>query len=135
MSSSVEQGRSLGEVGIDGARLYWNLSEPVLYEEAVRRREGSLAAGGPLVCRTGPHTGRSPNDKFFVKEPSSESRIAWGGPNRPMSVEHFELLQRDLFASLKGAELFVQDCRAGADPDYGLPVRVVSEYAWHSLFA
>ena len=72
MSSSVEQGRSLGEVGIDGARLYWNLSEPVLYEEAVRRREGSLAAGGPLVCRTGPHTGRSPNDKFFVKEPSSE---------------------------------------------------------------
>jgi phosphoenolpyruvate carboxykinase (ATP) len=135
MSSSVEQGRSLGELVIDGARLYWNLSEAVLYEEAVRRREASLAADGPLVCRTGPHTGRSPNDKFFVKEPSSESRIAWGGPNRPMSAEHFELLQRDLFASLKGAELFVQECRAGADPEYGLPVRVVSEYAWHSLFA
>ena len=135
MTSSVEQGRSLGDLGIEGARLYWNLSEPVLYEEAIRRREASVAAEGPLVCHTGVHTGRSPNDKFFVKEPSSDGHIAWGGPNRPMSAEHFELLRRDLCASLKGAELFVQECCSGADPEFGLPVRVVSEYAWHSLFA
>jgi phosphoenolpyruvate carboxykinase (ATP) len=135
MSSSVEQGRSLGELGIGGARLHWNLSEPVLYEEAVRREEASIAADGPLVCRTGQHTGRSPNDKFFVREPSSEKHIAWGGPNRAMSVEHFDVLQRDLFASLREADLFVQDCHAGADPVYRLPIRVVSEYAWHSLFA
>jgi phosphoenolpyruvate carboxykinase (ATP) len=135
MSSSVEQGRALGELGIENVRLHWNLSEAALYEEAVKRQEACIAAEGPLVCRTGQHTGRSPNDKFFVREPSSEQNIAWGGPNRPMSAEHFEQLRRDLIGSLQGRELFVQDCHAGADAEYRLPVRVISEYAWHSLFA
>jgi phosphoenolpyruvate carboxykinase (ATP) len=135
MSSSVEQGSALRELGIENVRLHWNLSEPALYEEAIKRQEACIAAEGPLVCRTGQHTGRSPNDKFFVKEPSSEQNIAWGGPNRPMSMEHFEQLRRDLIGSLQGRELFVQDCYAGADGEYRLPVRVITEYAWHSLFA
>jgi phosphoenolpyruvate carboxykinase (ATP) len=135
MSSPAGQDRSLQDHGIQRARARWNLSEATLYEEAIRRGEGMVAAEGPLVCRTGQHTGRSPNDKFTVREPSSEHNIAWGGPNRPMSVEHFETLREDLLASLAGAELFVQELYAGADPNYRLPVRVITEYAWHSLFA
>jgi phosphoenolpyruvate carboxykinase (ATP) len=135
MTARVERGRSLEQEGLQGVRVRWNLSPAALYEESVRRQEGLIAADGPLACRTGQHTGRSPNDKFIVREPSSEKDIAWGGPNRPMSVEHFEALHRDLLASLTGKELFVQDCHAGADPRYRLPIRVITEYAWHSLFA
>jgi len=135
MTARVERGRSLEQEGLQGVRVRWNLSPAALYEEAVRRQEGLIAAEGPLVCRTGQHTGRSPNDKFIVREPSSEKDVAWGGPNRPMSVEHFEALHRDLLASLTGTELFVQDCFAGADPRYRLPIRVITEYAWHNLFA
>src|SRR6476619_2396140 len=116
MAAGVDRLDSLAREGISGARARWNLSDAALYEEAVRRQEGLIAAEGPLVCRTGQHTGRSPNDKFIVREPSSEKDVAWGGPNRPMSVEHFEALHRDLLASLTGTELFVQDCFAGADP-------------------
>jgi phosphoenolpyruvate carboxykinase (ATP) len=112
-----------------------NLSAAALYEEAVRRSEGIIADEGPLVCRTGPHTGRSPNDRFIVQEPSSEREIAWGSVNRPMSSEHFEALERDMLLSLKGVDLFEQECYAGGDPQYRLPIRVLSEYAWHSLFA
>ncbi len=135
MTSGVDRGRSLEAEGIRDAQVHWNLSEAVLYEHAVRRQEGVIAAEGPLVCRTGQHTGRSPNDKFIVREPGSEAHIAWGGPNRAMSPEHFERLREDMLASLTGAELFVQDLYAGADPRYRLPIRVVTEYAWHSLFA
>ncbi|MQA28319.1 MAG: phosphoenolpyruvate carboxykinase [Luteitalea sp.] len=135
MSLRTEQDRSLQDEGIQDARPSWNLTGAALYEEAIRRREGLVAADGPLVCRTGHHTGRSPNDKFIVREPSSERDIAWGGSNREMSVAHFDALRRDLFASMSGAEIFVQDCHAGADPRYRLPVRVITEYAWHSLFA
>jgi phosphoenolpyruvate carboxykinase (ATP) len=116
-------------------RIYWNLSAPVLYEEAVRRREGVIAASGPLVCRTGQHTGRSPNDKFLVREPSSEGHIAWGAVNRPMDPDRFDALHRDMLEALAGADLFVQDCHAGADPAYRLPIRVINECAWHNLFA
>jgi phosphoenolpyruvate carboxykinase (ATP) len=112
-----------------------NLSPAALYEEAIRRAEGQIAVEGPLVCRTGSHTGRSPNDKFFVREPGSEARIAWGGVNRPMDPEHFRVLRDDLFASLRGRELYLQDLSAGADARYRQPVRVVTELAWHSLFA
>src|SRR4051812_8980460 len=135
MTARVERGRSLEQEGLQGVRVRWNLSPAALYEEAVRRQEGLIAADGPLVCRTGQHTGRSPNDKFMVREPSSEQDIAWGGPNRAMSVEQFDALHQDLLASLAGTELFVQDCYAGADPRYRLPIRVITEYAWHNLFA
>src|SRR4051794_34028670 len=135
MAAGVDRLDSLAREGISGARARWNLSDAALYEEAVRRQEGLIAAEGPLACRTGQHTGRSPNDKFIVREPSSEKEVAWGGPNRPLSVEHFQTLHRDLLASLAGTELFVQDCHAGADPRYRLPIRVITEYAWHTLFA
>ena len=118
-----------------GARVRRNLSPAVLYEEALRRQEGVVAATGPLVCRTGGHTGRSPNDKFFVREPLSEAHIAWGGVNRPLDPAHFKILRDDVFARLNGADLFVQDCYGGADPEFRLPIRVVTELAWHSLFA
>jgi phosphoenolpyruvate carboxykinase (ATP) len=135
MSSGADRGRSLDAEGIRDAQIHWNLTEAVLYEHAVRRNEGLIAADGPLVCRTGQHTGRSPNDKFIVREPSSEQHIAWGGPNRPMSTEQFDVLHQDMLAALRGSELFVQDCYAGADPRYRLRVRVITEFAWHSLFA
>ena len=113
----------------------WNLSAAALYEEAVRREEGVIAAEGPLACRTGQHTGRSPNDKFIVREPSSEAEIAWGKVNRPIDVRRSSTRFTAICsASLSGKELFVLDCFAGADPAYRLPVRVITEYAWHNLF-
>jgi phosphoenolpyruvate carboxykinase (ATP) len=120
---------------VNVSRVYWNLTTPSLYEEAVRRREGLVAHSGPLVCRTGHHTGRSPNDKFVVKEPSSADHIWWGKVNRPVSEEHFDKLHRQFLHYMEGKELFVQDCYAGADPAYRLPIRVITENAWHSLFA
>jgi phosphoenolpyruvate carboxykinase (ATP) len=112
-----------------------NLSTAALYEEAIRGGEGVIADGGALVCLTGQHTGRSPNDKFLVKEPSSEGAIAWGAVNRPLAPEKFDVLEQDLLGSLQSRDLFVQECFAGADPEYRLPIRVVNEYAWHNLFA
>src|SRR5436190_23088688 len=135
MSTDVERARGLEREGIRTDRVKWNLSAAALYEEAVRNQEGLIAAEGPLVCRTGQHTGRSPNDKFVVREASSETQIAWGHVNRPMAPAHFDALHRDLLTSLAGKELYVQDCYAGADPAYRLPIRVITEYAWHSLFA
>src|SRR3989442_390975 len=134
MSTEVERARGLEREGIKTDRVRWNLSTAALYEEAVRRREGMIAAAGPLSCRTGQHTGRYPNDKFVVREPSSEREIAWGKVNRPMEDAHFDALHADLLSSLAGKELFVQDVYAGADPAYRLPVRIITEYAWHSLF-
>src|SRR5438094_3537522 len=121
--------------GIRSRRVHWNLSTAALYEEAVRRQEAAIAAEGPLACRTGQHTGRSPNDKFVVREPSSEATVAWGPINRPMDPAQFDRLHQDIVGSLKGAELFVQDCYAGADQTYCLPIRVINELAWHNLFA
>jgi phosphoenolpyruvate carboxykinase (ATP) len=115
--------------------VYWNLSTPLLYEEAIRRREGRMAHLGPLVVRTGEHTGRSPNDKFVVKEPSSEDKVWWGPVNKAMAAERFASLQHRLLAYLQGKDLFIQDCFAGADPAYRLPIRVITETAWHNLFA
>ena len=135
MSTEVEPGRGLEREGIRTDRVRWNLSTAALYEEAVRRQEGVIASEGPLVCRTGQHTGRSPNDKFVVREPSSQNNIAWGKVNRPMDQAHFNALQQDLLNFLNGRELYVQDCYAGADPKYRLAIRVITEYAWHNLFA
>ncbi len=134
MSTGVERVRGLDRERIQTIRVRWNLSAPVLYEEAVRRQEGLIAAEGPLACRTGHHTGRSPNDKFVVREPGSETEIAWGKVNRPMDAAQFDVLHQDLLRSLADKELFVLDCYAGADPAYRLPVRVINEYAWHNLF-
>jgi phosphoenolpyruvate carboxykinase (ATP) len=133
--AAAPEPRGLEREGIRTDRVKWNLAPAALYEEAVRRDEGLIAANGPLACLTGQHTGRAPKDKFIVREPSTESQIAWGSVNRAMAPAHFDALHRDLTASLAGNELYVQDCFAGADPTYRLPIRIITEYAWHSLFA
>lgn len=115
--------------------VFWNPSTPVLYEEIVRRREGFIGHLGPLVVRTGHHTGRSPNDKFIVREPSSQDKVWWGKVNRPFEPERFDGLYHRLLAYLQGKDIFVQDCHAGADPKYQIPVRIITEDAWHNLFA
>lgn len=116
-------------------QVYRNLTTPALYEEAVRRREGSISHRGPFVVRTGQYTGRSPNDKFVVKEQSSEDHIWWGEVNQPMDEAKFASLYMRLVAYWQGRDLFVQDCYAGADPKYRIPLRVITEDAWHSMFA
>ena len=136
MTSTIHSQHSLEQDGIQNVgTVYWNLSTPMLYEEAIRRREGRLAHLGPLVVRTGHYTGRAPNDKFIVREQSSVDKIWWGSVNRPMELGNFEALHRRLLAYLQGRDLFVQDCFAGADPAYRIPIRVITETAWHSLFA
>ena len=113
--------------------VWWNLSTPALYEQAVRRGEGVIAHLGPLVVRTGQYTGRSPNDRFVVRESSTAHRIWWEG-NRSLEAATFEGLWRRLQAYLQGKELFVQDCFVGADRRYRTNLRVITESAWHSLF-
>ncbi|MCW8129801.1 MAG: phosphoenolpyruvate carboxykinase (ATP) [Planctomycetota bacterium] len=117
------------------ARVYHNLSTPALYEEAIRRREAWLAHLGPLLVRTGHYTGRSAKDKFVVKEPSAEGKVWWGKHNQPISEEKFNQLKIRLQAYLQGRDIFVQDCHCGADPAYRINVRVITETAWHNLFA
>ena len=138
MPSAISAGPQSGleSLGIKNvSTVYWNLSTPRLVEEAIGRREARLGHLGPLVVRTGQHTGRSPNDKFIVREPSSMEKVGWGNVNRPLEPEQFDRLHRRLLAYLQGKDLFVQDCFAGADPAYRMPLRVITETAWHSLFA
>ena len=136
MSTQVALGVGLDAQGLSGApAVHWNLSVASLVEAAVRRGEGAIAESGPLVCQTAPHTGRSPNDKFIVREASSEEHLWWGTVNRPLAPESFEALHRDLLTHLRKQELYVRDGYAGADPQYQLPIRVITETAWHNLFA
>jgi len=116
-------------------RVYWNLPTESLYEEAIFRGEGRISRMGPLVVNTGKHTARAAQDKVIVREPDSEGHIWWGEYNRPISAQKFEELFARLQGFLQGRDLFVQDCFAGADPDFQLPIRVISEYAWHSHFS
>jgi len=115
--------------------IFYNYGTPALYEQVIRRREGLLAHLGPLVVRTGYHTGRSPNDKFLVKELSSEQNIWWSKANNPFEVEDYKRLYSKMMAYIQGKDLYVEDCYACADPNYKLNIRVVTETAWHNLFA
>jgi phosphoenolpyruvate carboxykinase (ATP) len=115
--------------------VYWNLAEPALYEEILFRREGQISNQGPIVVNTGKHTARAANDKFVVVEPSVNHDVWWGQYNRPFSAVKFAEVLNRLQAFLQERDLFVQDCWGGADPRYRLPVRIITEYAWHSLFA
>src|SRR5271170_4141574 len=115
--------------------VHWNQSMPVLYEHAVRRGEGEVASGGSFSVNTGPFTGRTPRDKYIVDEPGTKETVWWGNINQPIAPERFESLRQRMLAYLQGRELFVQDLYAGADPTYRLPVRVVTDSAWHSLFS
>ena len=126
---------NLSNLGITNLRLaYWNLPYEALHEEASFRSEGATVRGGPYVAFTGKHTARSANDKFIVREVSTEGNVWWGQYNRPMSGEKFEELYTRLLGYLQGRDLFVQDVYAGADENYRLPVRIVTELAWHSMF-
>jgi len=136
-----EQGRAKSEHGLSahGIRnantVWWNLSTPALYEQAVQRHEALVAHLGPLVTRTDQYTGRSPKDRFIVKESATKDMIWWGKVNHGFDQGMYEVLRARVTAYLQGKDLFVQDCYTGADPDYKMPIRVVTETAWHSLFA
>ena len=126
----------LEDYGITGfAKVYWNLNTPELYEEIARRGEGVLSKYGALIVDTGEHTGRAAKDKAIVREPESEARVFWGDVNKDFPQDKFNSLKDRMMAHATGRELFVQDTFAGADSRYRLPVRVVTELAWHSLFA
>src|SRR5215212_8847396 len=136
-----EHGRRRSDVGLErlgispGADVYWNLNAPELYELVARRGEGIISAHGALLVDTGEHTGRAAKDKAIVREPSSEGHVFWGEVNKEFTQEKFNALKERMMAHAEGRDLFVQDTFAGADPRYRLSVRVVTELAWHSLFA
>ena len=113
--------------------VHFNLTPAILVEHAVARGEARLAADGPLVADTGRHTGRSPLDKFVVRDALTEDTVWWGG-NQAMAPEAFERLHADFLAHARGRDLYVQDLAGGADPAHRLPTRVITEKAWHSLF-
>jgi phosphoenolpyruvate carboxykinase (ATP) len=138
-AESIAQARkadyNLSNHGISNLRLaYWNLTTEALYEEAVFRNEGCVVAGGPFVAMTGKHTARSANDKFVVRHVDSENNIWWGVYNRPFDGDKFEVLYDRMLGFLQGRDVFVQDVYGGADENYQLPVRIVTELAWHSHF-
>ena len=116
-------------------KVYWNIPTESLYEEIIFRQEGRITKSGPVVVDSGKHTARAAQDKFVVREPATENHIWWGEYNRPISAGHFEETYSRMQGFLQGRDLFVQDCFAGADPDYQLPVRIIAEFAWHSMFA
>ena len=114
---------------------YWNLGTAQLIEQAIQRREGILASGGAFVVRTGQFTGRSPKDKFVVRESGTETTVDWGSVNQPMTEAQFDGLFDRMLRFWEGKEIFVHDCFAGADPAETMPIRVVAQRAWHTLFA
>lgn len=113
--------------------ILWGLNSAELYEEAIRRNEGQLANHGALITRTGQHTGRSPQDKFIVKDSFTEKTV-WWKPNQPFSSEQFDQLYKKIIHYLEERDIFVQDCFVGADPEQRYSVRVITEMAWHSIF-
>ena len=126
---------NLSNHSIGNLRLaYWNLATEALYEEAVFRGEGVTSVGGPFIAHTGKHTARSANDKFVVRHSDSEHNIWWGTYNRPFTPEKFDAIYDRLLGYLQGHDVFVQDAYVGADEQYRLPVRFVTEHAWHSMF-
>jgi phosphoenolpyruvate carboxykinase (ATP) len=131
-----ESATGLGAQGLTPAgTVHWNLEAPELVQAAIRRDEGELAYMGPFVAVTKPHTGRSPNDKFVVKESSTEKDVDWGKVNQPLSEAHFETLLGDVRAYLNGLdELFVEDLYCGAEAAYRLSCRYVTPNAWHATF-
>jgi phosphoenolpyruvate carboxykinase (ATP) len=133
---SLQKMESLTRLGLENlGNIHWDLPAPALYEEAIRRYEGTLSHLGPLVVRTGQFTGRLPKDKFFVREPGSEALIHWGKVNRPIEPSNFEGIKHRLCAYLQGKDIFIQNCYAGADERYRVPIRIISEHAWPALFA
>jgi phosphoenolpyruvate carboxykinase (ATP) len=135
-ASALKSDYGLENHGLSNLRMaYWNLPTEALYEEIAFRREARITHMGPIVANTGKHTARSANDKFVVKESSTEDKIWWGQYNRPFSPEKFNDLFNRMQGFLQGRDVFVQDCYAGADPNYRMPIRIICEHAWHAVFA
>ncbi len=125
----------LKENGLNGFEtVHYNLPPATLYEHAISNHESVVTAHGPLNSITAPRTGRSPNDRFIVDEPSTSSEIAWGDVNVPISEDAFEHLLEKMRGYVHGKTLYVRDVFAGADPRYRMPVRFITEKAWHNLF-
>ncbi|MAK65344.1 MAG: phosphoenolpyruvate carboxykinase (ATP) [Maricaulis sp.] len=133
MSNTQVRDGGLEDLGIKAGQVNLNWNEARLYEEAVRRGEAEVAEGGPLVVKTGAHTGRSAKDKFTVRDAETEDQV-WWDTNASITPENFEALWQDFQSHMSGKEVFVQQLFGGADLDHRLPVRVVNELAWHSLF-
>ncbi|RPI05709.1 MAG: phosphoenolpyruvate carboxykinase (ATP) [Ignavibacteriae bacterium] len=135
-ATALKSDYGLDNCGISNLRkAYWNLTTEALYEEIVFRNEAKISHLGPIIANTGKHTARSANDKFVVKEASTEENIWWGEYNRPVSTDKFNGLVNRMQGFLQGRDVFIQDCYAGADPSYRMPIRIITEHAWHSLFA
>lgn len=128
--------KALEEYGlVNLGAVHWNLAPAVLVEHALERHEGILAANGAFRATTGSHTGRSPKDKYIVANENFATRIWWGDNNHPMTKEAFEVVRRSLSDYLQGRDVYVLDAAAGADPRYRMPIQVITELAWHNLFA
>jgi len=128
--------KALEEYGlVNLGKIHWNLSPATLIEQALARNEGQLAANGAFCAMTGSHTGRSPKDKFIVSNEEHVDEIWWGDINQPMEQEAFDTVRRSLADYLQGRDVFVHDAAAGADPRYRMPIQIITELAWHDLFA
>src|SRR6266545_5087884 len=129
MATTIEpRSADLSEHGLEArGRVHRNPTTALLYMHALRRGDGVLAEGGPLVVDTGEHTGRSPNDRFVVREPGSEDRIDWGEVNSPLDEDRFESLREKLVSHLEEGDLYVVNAFAGADPGHRLPLRVITD--------
>ena len=124
----------IDKFGLNGVRsVAYNLDAAMLYEESIRHDEAVIVPGGAIVAETGVHTGRSPKDKFTVRDALTDKAVWWGN-NNAMSPEHFEVLLADFKKAVEGKDLFVQDLYGGADPAFRVRTRVICEFAWHSLF-
>ena len=135
-AGSMRSDYGLENLGLSNLRkIYWNLPVESLYEEAIFRGEARISHEGPIIVNTGKHTARAANDKFIVRENTTEENIWWGQYNRPFPTEKFNELFSRLQGYLQGRDVFVQDCFGGSDPDFQIPVRIITEYAWHSHFA
>src|SRR5919202_6205780 len=135
-STTARELPDLTEYGFEPAGdVIVNPTTAQLYAHALVSGDGVLAEGGPLVVDTGRFTGRSPRDKFVVREPGSEARIWWGSVNQPIAEESFEGLREKVVDHLEGRDVYVVDAFAGADPDHRLAVRVVTGHPYHALFA
>lgn len=125
----------LKEQGISNANtVHWNLPPAQLIEEAIKNREGFLCNNGALMCDTGKFTGRSPKDRFWVRDEETEDSIWWSDINLPIQTNSFEQIQKKMLQFLEGKKLYVRDAYAGADEDYRLNLRVINTMAWHNLF-
>jgi phosphoenolpyruvate carboxykinase (ATP) len=134
--SDVRAKHGLEGIGLAGAeRVRWNPTPAELYEETVLAGAGRIAHGGPLVVDTTPYTGRSPKDKYIVRDPQTDARVAWGSVNQAYDPDRFDTLLARVQGHLAARALYVEDLDAGADPDHRLPIRLVTETPWAALFA